>query len=124
MTTWQSRTRRMIRRSLIGLAAGTATLLAVGATYQGVGNALDRRAVTAPGRFVSVDGHRMHVYCTGEGSPTVVLEAGATGFAQTWGYGSSPSWRRRHASAPTTAREWDGARTGRPATTAPPSPRT
>jgi pimeloyl-ACP methyl ester carboxylesterase len=30
----------------------------------------------APGRLVDVGGRRLHVYCVGEGSPTVVLEAG------------------------------------------------
>ncbi|HSK18110.1 MAG TPA: alpha/beta hydrolase [Longimicrobiales bacterium] len=28
----------------------------------------------------------MHIYCTGSGAPTVVLQAGATGFAQTWAW--------------------------------------
>ena len=32
-----------------------------------------------PGRLVDVDGIRMHIYCTGEGSPTVVLDAGLNG---------------------------------------------
>jgi pimeloyl-ACP methyl ester carboxylesterase len=27
--------------------------------------------------MVEVDGHQMHIYCTGEGSPTVILDAGA-----------------------------------------------
>jgi len=30
----------------------------------------------APGNFYSVYGYRMHLYCTGAGSPTVVLESG------------------------------------------------
>ena len=29
-----------------------------------------------PGNFYSVNGYRMHLYCTGSGSPTVVLEGG------------------------------------------------
>ena len=29
-----------------------------------------------PGRFVDVDGHKMHLDCTGQGAPTVVLESG------------------------------------------------
>lgn len=61
-------------------------LAAVGAAYQASGDARDRRSNPAPGRFVEVDGRRMHLYCTGEGAPTVVLEAGATGFAQTWAW--------------------------------------
>lgn len=30
----------------------------------------------APGELVDVGGHSLHIYCQGEGSPTVVLEAG------------------------------------------------
>lgn len=29
-----------------------------------------------PGELIDVDGHLMHLYCTGEGDPTVLLEAG------------------------------------------------
>jgi pimeloyl-ACP methyl ester carboxylesterase len=29
-----------------------------------------------PGAFYSVDGRQMHLYCTGDGAPTVVIEAG------------------------------------------------
>src|SRR5512132_2047853 len=30
----------------------------------------------APGRMIDVGGYRLHVYCEGEGSPTVIMEAG------------------------------------------------
>jgi len=29
-----------------------------------------------PGQLVDVGGHRLHLHCTGTGSPTVVLEPG------------------------------------------------
>ena len=41
-------------------------------------------AKTAPaslGALVDVGGHRLHLHCTGQGSPTVVLEAGAGDFS-------------------------------------------
>ena len=38
-----------------------------------------------PGDFYSVNGHRMHINCTGSGSPTIVLEAGLGNDAMTWG---------------------------------------
>lgn len=34
--------------------------------------------------MLEVDGVETHLYCVGEGSPTVVLQAGAAGFAQSW----------------------------------------
>ena len=37
-----------------------------------------------PGRLVDVGGRRMHLLCTGNGAPTVVLEAGASSFAIDW----------------------------------------
>lgn len=38
-----------------------------------------RQAHPVPGAFHTIDGHSMHLYCTGTGSPTVVLEAGLGG---------------------------------------------
>ncbi len=37
-----------------------------------------------PGKLVDVGGHRLHVYCTGAGSPTVILESGASSFSIDW----------------------------------------
>ena len=37
-----------------------------------------------PGRLVDVGGRALHVHCTGSGTPTVVLEAGASSFAIDW----------------------------------------
>jgi len=38
----------------------------------------------APGRLVDVGGRKLHIKCTGTGSPTVVLEAGGGAFAIDW----------------------------------------
>lgn len=40
----------------------------------------------APGRLVDVGGYRLHINCMGQGSPTVILEAGWGGFSTTWTY--------------------------------------
>jgi pimeloyl-ACP methyl ester carboxylesterase len=74
---------RKIGLRVLGVIAG---LCLLGAVYQQIGQALDRRAVPAPGRMVEVGGAAMHIHCTGAGAPTVVLEAGATGFAQRWAW--------------------------------------
>lgn len=43
------------------------------------------KAAPAPlGALVDVGGHRLHLHCTGQGSPTVVLEAGAGDFSFDW----------------------------------------
>ena len=74
-----------VRRAL--LAAGAAAIFPVlaGATYQGVATALERRQFPHPGQLIDVGGHQLHIYCTGDGSPTVVLEAPAIGMSAAWG---------------------------------------
>ncbi|MBI2803311.1 MAG: alpha/beta hydrolase [Gammaproteobacteria bacterium] len=37
-----------------------------------------------PGRLVSVGAHRLHLYCVGNGGPTVVFESGLGGFSLEW----------------------------------------
>jgi pimeloyl-ACP methyl ester carboxylesterase len=37
-----------------------------------------------PGRLVDVGGRKLHINCSGSGSPTVILEAGASAFALDW----------------------------------------
>lgn len=51
-------------------------LAAVGGGYETVRESIDRDAYTMPGELVDVGGHRLHIDCTGSGSPTVVLEPG------------------------------------------------
>ena len=38
----------------------------------------------APGRLIDVGGRKLHLLCSGQGEPTVVLEAGASSFAIDW----------------------------------------
>ena len=42
------------------------------------------RANPAPGQLVEVGGFKMHIHCTGEGSPTVLLAAGLDDFSIFW----------------------------------------
>ncbi len=64
-------------RSLVIAIAGLALLLAVaGAIYQSLSLARDRRSYPMPGELVDVGGYKMHLDCTGAGSPAVILESG------------------------------------------------
>src|SRR2546425_4363797 len=38
----------------------------------------------APGQLVDIGGCRLHLLCSGKGSPTVVAENGASGFSIDW----------------------------------------
>jgi pimeloyl-ACP methyl ester carboxylesterase len=52
-------------------------LMLAGVTYHGVASAIERVRLPHPGRLVDVGGHQLHIHCTGDGAPTVVLEADA-----------------------------------------------
>lgn len=60
--------------------------LLLGPVYQQSTQWLDNYRYSPPGKLIAVHGTNMHLHCTGSGSPTVVLEAGATGFAQSWAW--------------------------------------
>jgi pimeloyl-ACP methyl ester carboxylesterase len=51
-------------------------LASVGGGYETVRESLDATAYPTPGQLIDVGGHRLHLHCTGSGSPTVVLEPG------------------------------------------------
>ncbi len=73
---------------LVGLLGGVsmlaAFLLLAGVVYQAIGSATDAWRFPPPGQMVDVGGHRLHVYCTGEGSPTVVMDSGLPGSSLSW----------------------------------------
>jgi pimeloyl-ACP methyl ester carboxylesterase len=75
-----------LRRRLLQATAVVFFLVLAGATYQGVATALERRQFPHPGQLADAGGHQLHLYCTGEGSPTVVLEAPAAGMSAAWGW--------------------------------------
>ncbi len=55
-----------------------------GVIFQAAARAQDTRRYPPPGQLVDVGGHRLHLYCTGEGSPTVVMDAGLPGTSLSW----------------------------------------
>ncbi|MGO4213434.1 hypothetical protein AB4043_21765, partial [Terriglobus sp. YAF25] len=59
-------------------------ILLIGALFQAIGSAIDRRLYPAPGRLVLVQDSRLHVYSEGEGAPTIILEAGVATSSLSW----------------------------------------
>ena len=53
-----------------------ALLCFTGFVYNTVASTRLARAHPVPGTFYTVDGRLMHIDCTGEGTPTVILESG------------------------------------------------
>lgn len=71
-----SRSHPLVRRIFFGLIFLVLLLLAVGFLYENIAEARNRRFNPPSGKFLEVDGRKMHIDCTGEGSPTVVLDSG------------------------------------------------
>jgi pimeloyl-ACP methyl ester carboxylesterase len=69
---------------LIGLLAVVAALGLACTSLEAITAAGDAGRYPAPGQLVDVGGYRMHINCTGTGSPTVVLDAGAGGSSLDW----------------------------------------
>jgi hypothetical protein len=65
-----------LRRTVQGVVALLLTTMAMGNLYQMVSLIRERRAHPMPGQLVDVDGYKLHIYCIGDGSPTVILDSG------------------------------------------------
>ena len=76
---------RLFTRLLIAGVLFIVVLAIFGAGYQNLASANTREAFPPPGQLVDVGGIRLHLYCLGEGSPTVILEAGLGGSVYDWG---------------------------------------
>jgi pimeloyl-ACP methyl ester carboxylesterase len=77
------------RRFLIwlgGIVAGLVILGLAGMIYESLAEAADVRANPLPGQIVDVGGYRLHIHCTGSGSPTVVIESGWGDSSASWGW--------------------------------------
>jgi pimeloyl-ACP methyl ester carboxylesterase len=73
--------RRVLKWSVIGLLL----LVVLGVVYQIAATEIDKRTyATPPSQYHTVNGVRMHLHCMGEGSPTIILEAGGYSFSTEW----------------------------------------
>jgi pimeloyl-ACP methyl ester carboxylesterase len=82
-----------MRRFLIGSSRVLAVFLGLallGAAYESVSEAADARAYPAPGQMVDVGGYRLHIYCVGAGSPTVVIDSGLGDWSASWSNSVQP----------------------------------
>lgn len=60
-------------------------LILAGYIYEPIAEAADAKAYPPPGQLVDVGGYRLHINCTGTGSPTVIIDAGLGDWSTTWG---------------------------------------
>jgi pimeloyl-ACP methyl ester carboxylesterase len=75
-----------VRRVLAVVLAAVLALLLAGAAYQAVATAADRRRYPPPGELLDVGGYQLHLYCVGQGAPTVVLDALFPGTVSNWAW--------------------------------------
>lgn len=78
-----------VKRIALWLIIGIITLAALGAVYQTIATAMDKRALPPPGQMIDVGGYRLHLYCIGQntdGRPTVILESGLGATSSAWAW--------------------------------------
>ena len=73
-------------RGVIGLMIFLVIVMIVGAIYQSAASASDLNKYPPQGELYDVGEYRLHIHCTGEGSPPVILEAGAASPGLIWTY--------------------------------------
>lgn len=88
----QSMTTKNNQKGCLGMGLRLMTGLLVFLILLGVGCSMyEARAETAvskqypaPGQLIEVEGRMMHIQCAGEGSPTIILDAGQGGWSSDW----------------------------------------
>jgi pimeloyl-ACP methyl ester carboxylesterase len=68
------------------ILASLLVLMLIGYIYEPIAEAADAKAYPPPGQLVDVGGYRLHIHCTGTGSPTVVIESGWGDMSASWGW--------------------------------------
>jgi pimeloyl-ACP methyl ester carboxylesterase len=67
-------------RSLLSIAAVIVAISVPAWTQQKISS----ESYPPPGRLIDIGGRKLHLYCTGKGSPTVILMAGGGAFSLDW----------------------------------------
>jgi pimeloyl-ACP methyl ester carboxylesterase len=71
---------------LVGLCGLIVVTALTGATYQWLATRKDLAATPPPGHLVDIGGYRLHLWCTGDGAPAVILDTGLGGSTPGWGF--------------------------------------
>jgi pimeloyl-ACP methyl ester carboxylesterase/drug/metabolite transporter superfamily protein YnfA len=72
------------RQRLKAVGMGVLMLLAAGLVYEQFGEWRDRQRFPQVGRAYDVGGRKLNLYCSGQGSPTVVFDSGHGGSGVGW----------------------------------------
>jgi pimeloyl-ACP methyl ester carboxylesterase len=77
--------RRISERIILSLVILVVVSVGGSATFNALAIHHYRVMNPSPGNLYVVHGHRMHIYCTGQGSPSLVLDAGLGNDSLIWG---------------------------------------
>jgi pimeloyl-ACP methyl ester carboxylesterase len=80
----RGRTSRWLLTVALTIAGVLTLALLAGASYQLIGLRIDARRFPQVGKSVDIGGYKININCSGQGSPTVILEAGGGGFSTDW----------------------------------------
>ena len=75
---------RLVRTGARLVAVLLAVVLLGAASYEHIGAWRDRRVLKQIGRSVDIGGRTLNIYCTGEGSPTVIFVSARTAPGYVW----------------------------------------
>src|SRR5215471_13419322 len=78
------RRRFRFRRVFEWLILSLALIVAAGVVFQFSMTQWESHRYPPPGRLVDIGGLRLHINCTGVGSPTVIMEAGPNDSSVNW----------------------------------------
>src|SRR6476620_8715334 len=77
---------RWAMRVLVGVCSSVVVAAFAGTGYQWLATLKDLAATPPPGRLVDIGAHRLHLWCTGDGAPAVILDTGLGGTSSDWGF--------------------------------------
>ena len=77
---------RWTMRIFVVLGACLIVAALSGATYQWLATRKELAATPPPGHLVDIGGYRLHLWCTGDGAPAVILDTGLGGSTADWGF--------------------------------------
>ena len=77
---------RWTMRIVVVLGAFLMVAALSGATYQWLATRKELAATPPPGHLVDIGGYRLHLWCTGDGAPAVILDTGLGGSTPGWAF--------------------------------------
>jgi pimeloyl-ACP methyl ester carboxylesterase len=75
-----------MKRALLVTVLAIVSIAMLGASYQAAATWMDARRYPPPGQLVDVGGYQVHIYCVGQGSPAVILDAANMGTVSNWAW--------------------------------------